>query len=149
MPELTPEIATQLALILQSGMPVVEAVRYFLPEDTDLASARVVAERWQRSPRLGKAVSALQGKSWQHMSLEERMALAIAKHYCEMAYFLYSRNYAELEGSAKAKADTCREAIERKVAGTAGSQDPLTKFLADVSSGRLKLGAPLAPPKTN
>lgn len=144
LPALTPEAARELALILQSGMPVSEAVLYFLPEGTPAAEARVVAERWQKSPALGKAVSALQGKSWQHMSLEEKMGLAVSKHYAEMAYFLYSRNYSELQGADKTKADTCREAIERKLTGTAGQQDPLTRFLADVQSGRIKLGQPVA-----
>ena len=56
-----------------------------------------------------------------------------------MAYFLYSRNYAELAGQEKQKADTCRTALEAKLAGTSGKLSAVETFWADVVSGKVKL----------
>jgi hypothetical protein len=75
---------------------------------------------------------------WQEMSLQERIQYAIDKHYAEMAYFLYSRNYADLQGAEKAKADTCRMTLEAKLAGMAGKLDALSQFYADLASGKIK-----------
>jgi hypothetical protein len=77
------------------------------------------------------------------MSAEERIRFAIDKHYNEMAYFLYSHNYGELSGPDKAKADTCRQALEAKLAGTAGKFTPLDEFWNDM---RAKLAAQRAGP---
>ena len=146
--QLTREIADQVALILGSGMPLAEAVRYFIDPET-LADqpelVRQLTDRWATNKLLADAVTRVQGKSWNLMSLEERINLAINKHYCEMAYYLYSRNYTELEGAARLKADVCRDALEKKLAGTAGQRDALAAFLADVKNGVVRLGAPLAP----
>ena len=147
---LTRETADQLALILGSGMPLVEAVRYFLDpqaleESPELV--RQISDRWSTSKLLAQAIEKIQGKSWGLMSLEERINLAISKHYTEMAYYLYSRNYTELEGAARLKADTCRDSLEKKLAGTAGQRDALASFLADVKNGVVRLGQPITPPK--
>jgi hypothetical protein len=73
------------------------------------------------------------------MDLNERIRYVMDKHYSEMAYFLYAHNYADLVGADKAKADTCRLALEAKQAGFAGKQDALSRFFADVTSGAVKL----------
>jgi hypothetical protein len=142
----TKEQALQLALMLQSGMPSEDAVTYFVTDAT-ISPADIVAmhDRWMRSDTLKSAVLELQGKPWQDLGLEERIKLAIDKHYSEMAYFLYSRNYATLGGQEKAKADTCRTALEAKLAGMAGKMDALSRFWDDIAGGKLKLGAPVTP----
>lgn len=129
--------AHELALMLAAGLPGEEAVVYFFELPEDAIAAR---KDWLASHELAAAIETLQGKKWQAMSSDERIQLAIDKHYNELAYFLYSRNYVTLTGADKAKADTCRVALEVKLAGMAGKGDPLTRFWDDVRSGRVTLG---------
>lgn len=138
-PSITPETAHQLAVMVTSGMPTREAIRYFLPEGISEGLAAKQHEAWIGSKEYARAVQRLQGKPWQEMSLEERIQHSIDKHYSELAYFLYSRNYAELTGHERAKADTCRQVLEAKLAGLSGQQDGLTRWWADVQAGRAKL----------
>lgn len=136
-PNPTAEQAQQLAIMLSAGLPARDAVSYFLPG----APVEVVVETardWARSSQVQKAVRALQGKDWQEMTLEEKIKLSIDKHYAEMAYYLYSHNYGDLNAAEKSKADTCRDALERKIAGTSGSMDPLMSFLNDLKKGKLQ-----------
>lgn len=135
----TKEQAQQFALMLSSGMPSRDAIRYFLPEG-EVTEGMIARQHdvWMRSKEVSAAVQALQGRPWQEMRVEERIKLAIEKHYSEMAYFLYSHNYAELVGAEKQKADTCRNALEVKLAGLAGKLDPLSRFYDDLISGKIK-----------
>lgn len=136
--------------MLSSGAPAREAIRYFLPEDSPevLTGAQVeqLAARWLATPAVQTAHAALLGKDWTLLSTEEKMRVSIDKHYVEMAYFLYSRNYVELSGPDKLKADTCRTALEAKLAGTAGKLTAVEQFWSDVSSGKIKLAPAAAPP---
>lgn len=145
----TPQQASQFALILSSGAPAREAIRYFLPEDspdhTSPAAVEALAERWMRSKEVETAISRLQGKTWESMSSSEKIEHAISKHYVEMAYFLYTRNYVDLDGPSKAKADTCRSALEAKLAGMSGKLTALEQFWSDVSSGKIRLSQTSSP----
>lgn len=132
------EQAEQFALMLQAGMTAGEAIRYFFPEE---AQALAQAERWSKSAEVARAIVKFQGKSWQAMAADERIQTAMDLHYNQLAWFLYSRNYAELSGPERQKADICRQALEAKLAGTAGKLDPLSRFWDDVRSGRVKLNA--------
>ena len=60
--------------------------------------------------------------------------MSLQKHYNELSYFLWTTNYGECSGSDRNKADTCRQAIEAKVAGMAGRESPLTRFYHDLLS---------------
>lgn len=137
--------ADQFAIILSSGAPAREAIRYFLPEDstehTSPAALEALTERWMRSAEVAAAIRRLQGKDWEAMTAGEKIQHAIDKHYTEMAYYLYSRNYVDLDGPAKAKADTCRSVLEAKLAGTSGKLNAVEQFWADVASGKIKLGS--------
>lgn len=137
------ETAYQFAVMLASGAPAREAIRYFLPEDSPevLTGGQIdqIASRWLADRLVIQAVTSLQGKDWTDLSTEEKMRLSLDKTYVEMAYFLYSRNYVELTGPERAKADTCRQALESKLAGTAGKLSAVEQFWADVSSGKVKL----------
>ncbi|MDP2725952.1 MAG: hypothetical protein Q8P59_00270, partial [Dehalococcoidia bacterium] len=139
----------QFALMLSAGAPGREAILYFLPEE-DLSTALVEAtlQSWMRSKLVSAAIIASQGKDWQEMTGEEKIKFGIEKHYTEMAYFLYSRNYVELTGAEKTKADTCRQSLEAKLAGMAGKMDALTRFWADVTSGAVKLSGLTPPPNS-
>src|SRR3990167_1242496 len=128
-PSPTRSEALQYALMLGSGMPPLDILTYFYP---DLAPIDLKGEldRWNRSHNVRAAILAQMGRAWQDMTLDERIAFAIDKHYSEMAYFLYSHNYAQLVGADKQKADTCRQALEAKLAGMAGKMGPLEAFCA-------------------
>lgn len=129
--------AFQFAIILSSGIPPREAIPYFYP-DTPPEDFPAILKLWFKSAAVSAAIEKVQGKRWQEMSLEERVKYAIEKQYSEMAYFLYSRNYAEITGSDKQKADTCRTTLEAKLAGMAGKMNSLEQFYADMASGKVK-----------
>lgn len=135
----TREQADHFALMLASGMPSIEVIAYFAPPDATQSEVENLHARWIKSKEIGQAILRLQGKAWQDLSLEERIKLAIDRHYSEMAYFLYSRNYGTLVGAEKQKADTCRQALEAKLAGMAGKMDALSRFWEDISSGKIRL----------
>lgn len=149
----TTEQAKQFALILSSGAPAREAIRYFLPPDSGEALSQLaidqLASRWLADPEVEKQVNLLQGGEWSSMTATQRIQTAIDKHYVEMAYFLFSRNYVELTGPEKSKADTCRVALEAKLAGTSGKLSAVEQFWSDVTSGRIKLGLGASPTTVN
>ena len=128
--------------MLQAGVPSKEAIMYFFEDE---AAAVHYHDRWMRSKFLKEEVNKLQGKAWQEISTDERISRAVDKHYNEMAWYLYSRNYVDLIGADRAKADTCRQALEVKLAGNAGKGTPIEQFWNDVRSGKLNI---LSSPKT-
>lgn len=141
------EEALQFCQMLFCGMPSMDAIRYFLPTLEDgwtEEQVRAFHDRWVKGKEIGPARKIVEGKEWSELTPEERIKRAIDKHYTEMAYFLYSTNYASIQGADKTKADTCRGALEAKLAGMAGKLDPLSKFFEDVASGRVKLASPRA-----
>lgn len=125
---------------------------YFLPEDVlEVEGPRAIEkalESWLRSKAVTTAIDTLQGRPWSSMSPSERIQFAVNKTYNEMAYFLYSRNYAELTGPDRQKADTCRTVLEAKLAGTSGQLTGVEKFWDDVLSGRVKISALMGGPGT-
>ena len=137
----TKQEALDFAILLSSGVPSRTVIQYFLPEDLQPESVERFHDLWLGSPAISDAIETLRGKKWQEMSVEERIKLSIDKHYSEMAYFLYANNYVDLVGAAKVKADTCRVALEAKLAGSAGKGDAMTQFWDDVVSGKVKINA--------
>lgn len=131
------EQAFQFAVMLSSGVPSKEAIPYFYP-DVPAEDYPAILKLWLKSAAVSAAIEKLQGKRWQEMSLDDRIKYAIEKQYAEMAYFLYSRNYAELGGADKSKADTCRTTLEAKLAGMAGKLDALSQFYQDMRDGKVK-----------
>jgi len=131
--KLTKTEAEQFAQMVLSGAPVGEVVRYFWDEempDEVFADCEAI---WPSQSEVLAAVRVLTGgEPWHQMSDPGRLEAALKKHYNEMAYFLWSINYAESDGGAKLKADTCRQAIETKLAGMAGRESPLAQFYQDV-----------------
>jgi len=122
--------ADQFAVILSSGCPPLRALTYFYP-DLQLRELMVELERWMKSAKVRRAIVKLQGKEWEKMSLQEKLEYSINKHYSELAFFLYNSNYNDLIGPDRTKADVCRTVIESKLAGMAGKQDAMTRFLDD------------------
>ena len=138
----TKAAAEQFALILACGAPPSEALRYFLPDDEEVSDVWVeeTAKRWIKCAAVQAALKHLQGADWTELTPTQRIQMAVDKVYSQMAYYLYSRNYVELSGAERAKADTCRTTLEAKLAGTAGKGTPAEQFLARLLSGELKAG---------
>jgi hypothetical protein len=133
--------ALQFAIMLRSGLPARDAIVYFADTDDPSTLAQQLSV-WIRSKHVREALAKLQGKPWQSMSLKEQMNAALDQHYAGLAYFLFSSNYADLGPTDKAKADTARQAVEAKLAGTAGKMSALDEFFNDFKSGKLKLRTP-------
>jgi hypothetical protein len=128
--------ALQFCVMVQAGMPAEDAIRYFCDSDDPLELAQTL-KKWQSSAITRRAQKSLMGKSWHEMTRDERIRYGLDLHYSQLAYFLFSGNYLSMGPADKAKADTARQALEAKLAGTAGSTDPLSRWLEDLNSGRL------------
>ena len=135
MKNLSTTEAEQFAQMILSGAPVREAVEYFFPEVMPEEVLVACEAAWPVQPEVLTAVRLLTGgEPWHKMTDPARLEAALKKHYTEMAYFLWSINYADCDGGSKLKADTCRQAIETKLAGMAGRESPLAQFYQDVLS---------------
>jgi hypothetical protein len=133
--------AKQFCIMLQAGLPASQAILYFT-ETSDPGELAGTLKAWMRSRVVRKAQQELMGKSWQQMSLEERIKTALDQHYAGLAYLLFSTNYVEAGSVEKGKLDSARVALEAKMAGTAGKTDALSQFFADINSGKVKLSKP-------
>jgi hypothetical protein len=141
------EQAMQFAIMLQAGLPASEAIIYFA-DTQDPAELAMVLKVWTQSTAVKRAMAKLMRKPWQELTLVERMETALDQHYNSLAYLLFSVNYIEATATDKQKLDTARQALEQKLAGTAGKASPLDQFFADLNAGKLKLN-PTALPKLN
>lgn len=133
-PRPTSEEALQFALMCKNGYPTKAAIQYFYPDELDLGFVSAEHDRWVRSKAIRDAIKLVQsGQEWAEMEPSAQIQFAITKHYAEMAYFLYANNYAEIEGSKKIKADTCRIALEAHLAGTSGKLTAYEQWLSDIT----------------
>ena len=116
-----------------SGAPVAEVVPYFCPDEASEEVLLAAEATWPMQPEVLTAIERKSGGvPWHHLGDDQRLDVSLRKHYNEMAYFLWTTNYASCDGAAKLKADTCRSAIEAKVAGMAGKESPLASFYHDL-----------------
>jgi len=130
---LTLEEAEAFAQMVLAGAPVDEAVRYFWDDGVSDEVLVWCVERWPQQAEVRVAIRRFTGGvSWHEMEDPNRLDAALKKHYNELAYFLWTTNYVECDGQSKVKADTCRQAIEAKVAGMAGRESPLAQFYHDL-----------------
>ena len=131
--KLNEDEAAAFAAMLLAGAPVVDAVGYFFPDDAHESFIADAVETW---PVQSEVLDALQrysgGEAWHTMSDEARCELALRKHFNEMAYYLWTNNYTELDGAGKVKADTCRQALQEKASGLAGKDSPIARFYRDL-----------------
>ena len=145
----TTDQAMQFCIMINAGLPAMEAIVYFATPEDDSEALAYKLRDWQRSPVTKRAMATLMRKSWTEMSLDERITHALDLHYSGLAYFLFSHNYADLGGPDKAKADTARQALEARMAGTAGKTDALSQFFNDINTGKVKLNQPVPVVKAN
>jgi hypothetical protein len=130
--------------MMNAGMAPDQAIIYFLGDgDWTPGAINAVLDRWLGSQAVKRAWKVVMGGAWQDLDLDRRIGFALDKHYSELAYFLYTHNYSSVGGSDLTKANTARGVLETKVAGMAGKGDALTQFMAELQSGKLKLGQPL------
>lgn len=141
-PALTSERARTLALLLMAGLSPSEAVCYFLPERGGHMSAKLIATiaaRWMRHRETTRAIDALNGGAWHTLAADDRIRLALDKHYAELARFLYTHDYqAALSKEDISKFQQAREALEAKLDGREGD-NPFEQFLEDLKTGKAKL----------
>jgi hypothetical protein len=135
--DITDAEAKQFAVMFLAGVPPSHAVKYFFPEDTSPEELAHCARTWTQAPRVAKAITELQGKNWIDMEPQERIKTALEKHYNEMAFFIYHNPYGDLDDKKLAKADKCRDVLEKKLAGQAGVADPLTQLYQDMLAGKV------------
>jgi hypothetical protein len=140
----TDEQAMQFAIMVQAGLPPSEAICYFA-DTNEPAEVNALLVSWQKSRAVRRATAILLKKPWQDMTLDERIRLALDHTYSQMAYLLFSKHYGEVGQADKSKLDTARQALEAKLAGTAGKGDALSQFFADIKEGKLILNKPIKP----
>ena len=125
--------ASQFAAMLLAGAPIVDAVGYFFPDDAHEAFLADAIEDWPVQKEVLEAIQRYTGgEAWHTMTDEARSELALRKHFNEMAYYLWTNNYSERDGSGKVKADTCRQALQDKASGIAGQDSPIARFYHDL-----------------
>ena len=130
---LTDTEGREFALMLLAGAPVADIVPDFWNSPGDEQTRIACEQLWPQQPEVREAIEALAGgQPWHQLSDEARWELALQQHYSELAYILWTTNYAEAEGPTRTKVDTCRTAIEAKVAGMAGRDSPLAQFYHDL-----------------
>jgi len=145
MRTLTKQEAEQFALIVLSGAPVPEAVRYFWSGDLTDEELLTYEQAWPMQPEVLAVMERMTGgTAWHTMSDEQRLDVSLTKHYNELAYVLWTTNYAELAGAEKVRADTARTAIEAKLAGMAGRESPLATFYTELLAKVATEAAPVA-----
>ena len=134
----TQDEAVQYAIMINAGLPAEDAIRYFTDSE-DPAEVATLLRKWQRSAAVRRAMHQLMGKTWQEMTLDERITYALNQHYSNLAYLLFSQNYLTANPTEKSKMDAARVALEAKAAGLAGKGDALTRFFDDLHTGKLML----------
>lgn len=142
----TDDQAVSFAVMLNAGLPPEDALAYFI-DTSDPQVLTATLRVWQRSRAVKRALTVIMGKSWQEMTLDERIRCSLDWHYNNLAYLLFSTNYISVQAADKGKMDSARVALEAKLAGTAGKVDALTQFFEDVKTGRVKLNRPIEVPK--
>ena len=127
------EEAREFAVMVLSGAPRADSAPSFWAGGGDEETLLACETLWPRQTEVVEAMQRLTGgQPWHELTDEARLDLALTKHYNELAYVLWTTNYADVTGAAKTKADTCRQAIEAKVAGMAGKESPLARFYHDL-----------------
>lgn len=137
--------AEQFCLMINAGMPSLDAIRYFLGEgEWTPAAIELVHNRWISSRPVQRAWKVIMRGSWQELDLERRIGFALDKHYSELAYYVFTHNFSTVAGADIVKLNTARGVLEAKVAGMAGKMDAMAQWIDDLNKGRVKLGPPVA-----
>lgn len=134
-PPLTPDSARDFAKLLAAGVSASEAIRFVHPSlyaTATPAQRRRWASVWTNDALLLDAINLLRGGAWQDLDKDARLSVALDKHLAELAYFLYTHDYAKLEGDALRKADAAAERLMEYLAESDGA--PSTAWQAFVQA---------------
>jgi hypothetical protein len=93
-------------------------------------------KKWQSSRAVAKAQKIVDGKTWQEMSLEERIDAGLNQQYNNLAYLCRSTNYVTASDRDKAKLETAIKLLEAKKAGTSGQLSAMDQFILDFKKKR-------------
>lgn len=122
-PTLTAESAYEIAKLLAAGCPIGVACAFVWPKyDASLVGYSdddVVRARWHENVARDRltldAVTKLNGAEWQNLPKEERLQIALDKHFAECAFVLYTNNYSTAENDVKRTMDVAAERLMRKI----------------------------------
>lgn len=148
-PELTDVAAYEFVQLLHAGLGGRDAMAFLAPE---WAAAMVkepgkldaVVTAWARSRLVLAAATKLNHGAWHHLDPEARLAVALDKHYAELAYFLYTHDWATLDGTDLRRATDAREAIAKKLEGRTDADDsPMMAFMRALQDGSVRFDKPV------
>lgn len=152
-PELTGDLAYAFVQLLHAGLSGPDALAYCAPEyrgalaeDTKHGASRLAAwlTKWSRDRLTLAAATRLNHGEWHQLEPDARLAIALDKHYAELAYFLYTHDWASLDGTDLRKATDAREALTKKLEGTDAADDsPMVAFLRALQEGTVRQDKPV------
>lgn len=133
-PSLTADTAYEFVKLLHSGLDAPHALAYLAPAYiASLAGKRAefntLVVQWARSPLVLDATTKLNGGAWHKLEPDDRLRIALDKHYAELAYFLYTHDFAIVDGQDLKKATDAREALAKKLEGNDGPGTPTDAFI--------------------
>ena len=142
LPQLTSALADAFIKIVNAGIPALTAVAY-CASDVPYERHPIVLAAWLNDPLLLKSAADFNGGEWQDLAPDDRLDIALDKHFAELAYYLWSHNYASAEGVELTKAIEARKAIVEKLKGVGeGDDTPFVKAMRDLVSGAISEATP-------
>jgi hypothetical protein len=127
LPDISAEIATQVALLLTAGLTPDRAVAYVLPGLDDTVRATITTT-WMGSRYMLDALATLNGGQWQDLPPDQRIHVALSKHRAECAYLMYTQSLAHADRATFTKLSYAREVLDLYTKGDIDSNDPLAAF---------------------
>lgn len=146
-PELTKDVAFQFVRILGAGIPALDALIYFAPEHFALIDDKQRLDwltAWSTSPLTVRALNTLNGAAWEDLDKDKRLELALDKTLAGLAYFLYTHDYAMVDGVELKKHDAARKDLMEwlKVRSTGDEDAPWIKAMREIVEGKVHDGKP-------
>lgn len=132
-PTLTEAVAGDFVRLLGAGLPPLEALAYFTEGYAAFSDDRKAEwlASWLSDPLMGAAVEAWNHGAWDRLSEDQRVEVALAHATNQMAHFLYTRPYHEVNGADLGKWTEARKALQARTdAKTGTGQSAYEKFLA-------------------
>lgn len=136
--------AKQFALLLFAGVAPSEAIQLFI-DVSDYKQLLAALEVWRKNRAVRRASNELRGGAFERKTTENMIAGALEQHYRQLAFTLENMHYFESTPQDRQKLDSARDALEKKVAGTAGASDGLTEFMNALRANKVK---PIIAPST-
>ena len=148
-PALTSETAYEFVQLLHAGLSGLDALAFIAPEYRealagDAAKSQAWLLQWSRSRLVLEAATTLNHGQWHKLDAEARLAIALDKHYAELAYFLYTHDWATLQGLDLSRATDARTALAKKLEGREASDDsPMLAFMRALQEGNVRWDKPI------